>query len=95
MADKKVAEELEKLSFEQALEKLEASVQELEDGQLQVIGFFAKWARGAMARYAVEERLEDPEGLKAFTAGDYRFQPELSDDSTWVFTRPKPPPVNG
>ena len=34
MADKKVAEELEKLSFEQALEKLEASVQELEDGQL-------------------------------------------------------------
>ena len=34
MADKKAAEELEKLSFEQALEKLEASVQELEDGQL-------------------------------------------------------------
>ena len=34
MAKKKTADGQEKLSFEQALEKLEASVQELEDGQL-------------------------------------------------------------
>lgn len=67
----------------------------LDDGKLMVISFYAKHARGAMARYAIEERLEDPEGLMRFTGGDYRYQEDLSDDDTWVFTRPKPPPVNG
>ncbi|MCB9765577.1 MAG: peroxide stress protein YaaA [Alphaproteobacteria bacterium] len=67
--------------------------EELPDGRLQSISFFAKWARGAMARYVVDQRLETPEGLKDFTGGDYRFQPALSDARTWTFTRPKPPPV--
>lgn len=67
--------------------------EELEDGRLQVISFFAKQARGAMARFAIEERLEDPQGLQQFTGLGYRWRPELSDDKTWVFSRPKPPPV--
>ncbi len=68
--------------------------EELDDGRLQVISFFAKQARGTMARYAIEQRLEGPEGLKEFRGMGYRWRPELSDDSTWVFTRPKPPPVS-
>ena len=68
--------------------------EELEDGRLQVISFYAKQARGAMARFAIEQRLEDPEGLQEFTGLGYRWRPELSDASTWVFTRPKPPPAS-
>lgn len=66
-----------------------------EDGRLQVISFFAKWARGAMVRWAIERKVEDVDELKGFDAGGYAFQPDLSTDDTWVFTRPKPPPANG
>ncbi|MBL3569523.1 peroxide stress protein YaaA [Rhodovulum sp. BSW8] len=52
-----------------------------------IVSFYAKKARGAMARFIVERRLTDPEGLKDFDAGGYRFRPEVSDDSTLVFLR--------
>ena len=57
-----------------------------EDGW-KVISFMAKRARGLMARYAVEQRLEDPEGLKEFGLEGYTFHPETSDASLWVFRR--------
>ena len=52
-----------------------------------MIALYAKRARGAMARYAVDERLDRAEGLKAFDRDGYRFAPELSDESEWTFTR--------
>ena len=61
---------------------------EIKNGQAKVVGFMAKKARGMMARYIIQERLESPESLKDFKAGGYQFQPEASDSSTWVFTRP-------
>ena len=61
-------------------------------GQLRVLGFFAKKARGLMARYAIDHRIDRAEGLKAFDTADYRFRPELSTDTDWVFARPQPPP---
>lgn len=63
---------------------------EEQDGVLKMIGLFAKRARGMMARYIIVNRLEDPEGLKDFTEGGYKFQPGLSSDDEWVFVRPKP-----
>ncbi len=57
------------------------------DGELKIISFFAKKARGAMARHVIKNRLETPQGLKDFTAGGYSYQPALSNDSDWVFTR--------
>lgn len=62
------------------------------DGQLKVISFYAKQARGMLARYMVDMRLEAPEGLKGFDRGGYRFDPALSSDTEWVYRRPKPPP---
>jgi hypothetical protein len=56
-----------------------------------VISFNAKRARGAMARFAIERRLDDPEGLKAFDADGWRFAPRASDASTWVFRRDAAP----
>lgn len=63
---------------------------EEKDGKSRVIGLMAKRARGMMARYIVTNRLEDPEALKRFDEAGYRFRPEGSDDSTFVFTRPQP-----
>lgn len=67
--------------------------QDVKDGQARVLGFFAKKARGAMASWAVRERLERPSELQRFTGSGYRFQADLSDAETLVFQRPQPPPV--
>ena len=63
---------------------------EIKDGETRVIGMFAKRARGAMARFMIRKRIEKPAGLKKFKGGGYSFQPDVSDDRTWVFTRPQP-----
>lgn len=69
---------------------------EAKDGEERVISFFAKKARGAMARYAIDERIDRAEGLKAFDRDGYRFNKTASTDTDWTFTRPQPePPVRG
>ncbi len=60
---------------------------EIKNGEARVLGLFAKRARGSMARYTIQNRVEDPEGLKSFDTGDYAYREELSDGDTWVFTR--------
>ncbi len=52
-----------------------------------VVGFYAKRARGMMARYMIQNRLRDPEKLKSFNDGGYKFDCDLSDSTNWVFTR--------
>jgi cytoplasmic iron level regulating protein YaaA (DUF328/UPF0246 family) len=52
-----------------------------------VISFNAKRARGSMARFAIERRLDDAEGLKDFEADGWRFAPQASGATTWVFRR--------
>jgi hypothetical protein len=60
---------------------------EIKDGQARVIGLMAKRARGMMARFIIQNRLEAPEALKDFTEGGYRFQSALSDATRWEFSR--------
>jgi cytoplasmic iron level regulating protein YaaA (DUF328/UPF0246 family) len=60
---------------------------EIKNGSPKVVGFFAKRARGMMARYLIRNRLQDPEKLKSFTEGSYQFDSALSDSTNWVFTR--------
>lgn len=64
-------------------------------GDLKVISFYAKQARGMFARYMVDERLTTPAGLKGFDRGGYRYDDALSTADEWVFRRPKPAPKNG
>jgi hypothetical protein len=66
---------------------------EIDKGKVKTISFFAKRARGMMARYIVEERIQDPKALLDFSGGGYRFDADLSQAESWVFTRPKPPPA--
>ena len=53
----------------------------------QVIGFFAKKARGMMARYLIDHQIDKPEALKDFNYGGYGFSADLSASHEWVFTR--------
>ena len=52
-----------------------------------IVSFFAKRARGAMARYIVENRLTDAEALKEFGSGGYAYDTDLSEGNKWVFLR--------
>lgn len=56
-------------------------------GRYRIITFYAKRARGLMARFIIANRLTEPEGMQAFDSGGYAFAPEASDDATWVFRR--------
>jgi cytoplasmic iron level regulating protein YaaA (DUF328/UPF0246 family) len=49
--------------------------------------FSGKRARGMMARYICEHRLDDPEQIKGFDSDGYRFDPENSDLNRWRFMR--------
>ena len=55
-----------------------------------ILSFYAKKARGLMARYAIDKRIERAEELKAFDVAGYAFKPRLSSEAEWVFTRPHP-----
>ena len=65
---------------------------EEKDGSSKIISFYAKKARGLMARYAIDNRIERAEDLKSFDSEGYRFQKSASSDTEWVFSRPQPPP---
>lgn len=54
-----------------------------------VVSFYAKRARGLMARYAIQNRITEVEQLKGFDREGYRFVPETSDADRWVFRRDK------
>lgn len=59
------------------------------NGSTKMISFFAKKARGAMARFIVTQRVTDPEGLKDFDLGGYQFVPDQSNGTQFVFVRPE------
>jgi cytoplasmic iron level regulating protein YaaA (DUF328/UPF0246 family) len=66
---------------------------EEKDGEARMISFFAKKARGLLARWAIEHRTERAAELKGFDLEGYRFVPTLSSDDEFTFARPQPPPV--
>ncbi|ESQ78840.1 peroxide stress protein YaaA [Asticcacaulis sp. YBE204] len=63
---------------------------EIKDGKTSMISFFAKKARGLMARYVIDHRITEPEAVKAFDYEGYRFVPEASSDVEWTFSRKHP-----
>jgi len=60
---------------------------EMKNGAPKTIGLFAKRARGMMARYMIQNRIEEPEGLKGFDVDGYQFVPDMSDDKNYTFLR--------
>ncbi|MET0026927.1 MAG: peroxide stress protein YaaA [Candidatus Thiodiazotropha sp.] len=60
---------------------------ERKNGGYQMIGVFAKRARGLMSRYIIDKRLQEPEALKRFKVEGYAYNKPLSKGDQWVFTR--------
>ncbi|SEQ17676.1 peroxide stress protein YaaA [Thalassovita taeanensis] len=56
-------------------------------GVPKIVSFYAKRARGAMARFIIQHRLTDPDSIRDFDAGGYGFSSALSDGDKWVFVR--------
>ena len=65
------------------------------DGSHKVISFFAKKARGLMARFAIEQRARSARALRSFSAEGYALAPEVSGPDCLVFRRAHPPLVAG
>ena len=55
-----------------------------------MVSFFAKKARGAMARFIVQNRLTDAESIKDFDLGGYAWQEDRSTPEKPVFVRDYP-----
>jgi cytoplasmic iron level regulating protein YaaA (DUF328/UPF0246 family) len=56
-------------------------------GKYKIISFYAKRARGLMARYAALKNISQPERLKGFDLDGYAFDESASSASSWVFRR--------
>ena len=56
-------------------------------GKPTIVSFYAKRARGAMARFVIQQRLTDPAAIREFDTGGYRFREDLSDGDNWAFLR--------
>jgi Uncharacterized protein conserved in bacteria len=63
--------------------------QDEKNGKYKIISFYAKKARGLMARYLVKNHLTKPEQLRNFDVEGYAFCEELSTENKWVFRRPE------
>ena len=56
-------------------------------GQYKIISFFAKKARGLMSRYVLENKIKNPNDLRAFNNEGYVFNEDFSTEKSFVFTR--------
>ena len=60
---------------------------ERKDGKEKIISFYAKNARGAMARFIIQNQITDIENIKNFDLDRYSYNPSISDESKFIFTR--------
>lgn len=66
---------------------------DIKDGKARTLSFFAKKARGLMAREMITSRATSPDDLKAMNLEGYTFREDMSKGDNWVFARKQPPPV--
>ena len=63
--------------------------QDGKDGKYKIISFYAKRARGLMARFVVENRITDAADLKGFNLDGYKYVPSESKPEKPLFRRPE------
>jgi cytoplasmic iron level regulating protein YaaA (DUF328/UPF0246 family) len=59
------------------------------NGKYKIISFYAKKARGMMAAYIINNKINKAEDIKGFNNEGYRFNSDMTAGSDWVFTRPE------
>ena len=60
---------------------------ETKNGELKIIGIFAKKARGLMSRYIIQNKITKPEDIKGFNVDGYEFREDLSNEKHYIFAR--------
>ena len=60
---------------------------EIKNGKPRIVSFFAKKARGMMARYIIQNQINNIDDIKQFDLGGYSYNSDLSQDFKPVFTR--------
>lgn len=66
---------------------VECVFEDFKGSDYKVISFFAKRARGLMARYAIEKRITMVKKLESFKSDGYAFAPTASEPDRLVFRR--------
>ena len=72
---------------------IQARFLQIDKGKAKFISFYAKQARGLMARWMAIHKPKRTSNLMAFNLDGYRLDPDESGDDLLIFTRPKPAPV--
>ena len=66
---------------------VECVFEDFSNGQYKVVSFFAKKARGMMARFAIQHRIQTVEGMQSFNTAGYAIAGKLSSADRLVFRR--------
>lgn len=66
---------------------IECQFEDWKGGRYKIISFFAKRARGLMARYAIQHRIGTPAGLQDFAVDGYAYAADASTPDRLVFRR--------
>lgn len=66
---------------------LQPAFYDYKNGKYKTISFYAKKARGTMARYIIDQQLEDIEQLKVFDVDGYSYSEPMSKGNKWAFIR--------
>jgi len=66
---------------------VECVFEDFKGGRYKIISFYAKRARGLMARYAIQQRVRRAEQLQGFDLDGYAFAADASSGDRWVFRR--------
>ena len=71
---------------------IDAKFLNIKDGQARNLMYFAKFGRGLMAKWIMQNRVETADDVRGFDLEGYKYDKSLSEGSTLVFTRKQPPP---
>jgi cytoplasmic iron level regulating protein YaaA (DUF328/UPF0246 family) len=63
---------------------------DLKNGRYKFLSFYAKKARGLMARYIIDNRVSTLKGLRDFDVAGYYYSESESRSDNWVFLRDRP-----
>jgi uncharacterized protein len=77
------------------VEIITPTFRDIKDGKARTLSFFAKKARGSLAREIIKGRIESPQALKTLKVDDYTYRDDMSAGNKWVFARKQPPPAGG
>lgn len=80
---------LEMDKLEKEIRLVTPEFKEFRNGKYETIRTYAKMARGEMARYLLLNRFSKPKDLQKFEWNHFRYIPQLSDESHYIFTKQK------